>query len=71
MYWGTESTASATVTVPNVGKVSFEARRAPTHPLNATIGGAVTLFRHWDLFLEYGTNAKDVQTIATGLTFRF
>lgn len=71
MYWGTEGTASATVTVPNVGKVSFEALQAPAHPLNATIGGSVTLFRRWDLFLEYGTNAKDVQTVAAGLSFRF
>ena len=71
MYWGTEGTVSASVTVPNVGKVSFEALQAPTHPLNATIGGSVTLFRHWDLFVEYGTNAKDVQTFATGVTFRF
>jgi hypothetical protein len=71
VYWGTEATASATVAVPNVGRVSFEALEAPTHPLNATIGASITLFRRWDAFVEYGTNAKDVQTIATGLTFRF
>ena len=61
MCWDTESTARATVTVPNVGEVSFRRRFA----------GSVTLFPHWDLFLEYGTTAKDVQTIATRLSFRF
>jgi hypothetical protein len=35
------------------------------------IGAQVTLFKRWDLFAEYGANAKDVQTIAAGLTFRF
>jgi hypothetical protein len=34
MYWGTESTAKATVNVPNIGRVSFEADQGPTHPVN-------------------------------------
>jgi hypothetical protein len=59
------------VSVPDVGQVSFEARQRPVHPLNATVGASVTLFRRWDAFVEYGFNAGDVQTIATGLTFRF
>jgi hypothetical protein len=71
MYWDTKSTAKATVNVPNVGAVSFEAEQGPVHPLNAIVGGSVTLFRHWDALLECGFNGMDVQTIATGLTFRF
>jgi hypothetical protein len=71
VYWGTKSTAKATVDVPNVGAVSFEAEQGPVHPLNAIVGGSVTLFRHWDALIEYGFNGMDVHTVATGLTFRF
>jgi hypothetical protein len=71
MYWGTRSTAKASVDVPNVGRVSFEADQGPVNPLNATVGGSVTLFRRWDAFVEYGFNGKDVQAISAGLTFRF
>jgi hypothetical protein len=71
VYWGTRSTARSSVDVVGVGKVAFEADQGPEHPLNAMIGAQVTLFKRWDLFAEYGTNAKDVQTIAAGLTFRF
>jgi hypothetical protein len=71
VYWGTRSTARSSVDVVGVGKVSFEADQGPDHPLNAMLGAQVTLAKHWDLFAEYGTNAKDVQTIAAGLTFRF
>jgi hypothetical protein len=71
VYWGTKGTAKATVDVPDVGRVSFEADQGPVHPLNAIVGGSVTLFRHWDAFVEYGFNGSDVHTIATGLTFRF
>jgi len=71
MYWGTKSTAKASVDVPNVGRVSFEADQGPVNPLNATVGGSVTLFRRWDAFVEYGFNGKDVQAISAGLTFRF
>ncbi len=71
MYWGTRSTAKASVDVPNVGRVSFEADQGPVNPVNATVGGSVTLFRRWDAFVEYGFNGKDVQAISAGLTFRF
>jgi len=71
MYWGTRSTAKATIDVPNVGRVKFEADQGPVHPLNATIGASVTLFRRWDAFLEYGFNGDDVQAVSAGLTFRF
>jgi hypothetical protein len=71
MYWGTRSTAKASVDVPNVGRVRFEADQGPVNPVNATVGGSVTLFRRWDAFVEYGFNGKDVQAISTGLTFRF
>jgi hypothetical protein len=59
------------VDVPNVGRVSFEADQGPVNPLNAAVGGSVTLFRRWDAFVEYGFNGKDVQAISAGLTFRF
>jgi len=71
MYWGTRSTAKATIDAPNVGPVKFEADQGPVHPLNATIGASVTLFRRWDAFLEYGFNGDDVQAVSAGLTFRF
>jgi hypothetical protein len=71
VYWGTRSTARSTVDVPGVGRVSFEADQGPEHPLNPMIGASATLFRHWDVFVEYGANARDVQTIAAGVTFRF
>jgi hypothetical protein len=71
VYWGTRSTARSTVNVEGVGRVSFEADQGPEHPLNPMIGASATLFRHWDVFVEYGANARDVQTIAAGLTFRF
>jgi len=71
VYWGTRSTAKSTVDVEDVGQVKFEADQGPVHPLNAMVGAQTTLFKRWDIFVEYGTNAKDVQTIAAGLTFRF
>jgi hypothetical protein len=71
MYWGTHGTAKATINVPDVGVVKFEADQGPAHPLNPMVGASVTLFRRWDAFLEYGFNFEDVQTIAAGLTFRF
>ncbi len=70
-YWGTKGTAKATVEVPDVGSVTFAAVQGPLHPLNALIGGNVTLFRRWEAFVEYGFNFNDVQTVAAGLTFRF
>jgi len=71
MYWGTKSTAKATVDVPNVGRVSFEADQGPTHPVNPMVGASTTLFRRWDAFIEYGFYPPDIQTVAAGLTFRF
>lgn len=66
MYWGTESTAKATVNVPNVGRVSFEADQGPTHPVNPLVGVSTTLFRRWDAFIEYGFYPPDVQAVAVG-----
>ena len=71
MYWGTRGTAKATIDVPNVGVVKFEADQGPVHPFNPMVGAQVTLFRRWDAFIEYGFNTKDVQTITTGVSFRF
>jgi hypothetical protein len=71
MYWGTKSTAKSTVNVPDIGAVSFEADQGRAHPWNPILGASVTLFRHWDAFVEYGFNGKDVQATSTGLTFRF
>lgn len=71
MYWGTRSTAESSVDVPDVGRVSFSVDQGPTHPLNAIVGASTTLFRHWDLFVEYGFGPKDVQAISAGFTFRF
>ena len=70
-YWGTRGTAKATVDVPDVGVVSFSALQGPLHPLNALVGGNVTFFKRWELFLEYGFNFDDVQIAAAGLSFRF
>jgi hypothetical protein len=71
MYWDTENTASATVTIPDVGLVSFEADQGPAHPWNASVGASVAFSRHWEWFAEYGFNLDDVRVFATGLTFRF
>ncbi len=70
-YWGTKGTAKATVEVPDVGSVTFSAVQGPLHPLNALIGGNVTLFRRWEAFVEYGFNFDDVHIVAAGLSFRF
>jgi hypothetical protein len=70
-YWGTGGTAKATVEVPDVGSVTFSADQGPLHPLNALIGGNVTLFRRWEAFVEYGFNFNDVHIVAAGLSFRF
>jgi hypothetical protein len=71
MYWGTRSTAKSTVDVPDVGVVRFEADQGPVHPLNATVGGSIAIFRRWDAFLEYGFNGSDVHAVSAGLSFRF
>jgi hypothetical protein len=70
-YWGTKSTAKATVDIPDVGSVRFEALQGPVHPLNALVGANVTLFKRWELFLEYGFNLDDVHIAAGGVSFRF
>ncbi|HXJ80609.1 MAG TPA: hypothetical protein VMS64_18265 [Candidatus Methylomirabilis sp.] len=70
-YWGTKGTAKATVNVPDVGTVTFSADQGPLHPLNALVGGNVTLFKRWEAFFEYGFNGSDVHIVAAGLSFRF
>jgi hypothetical protein len=70
-YWDTRNTAKATVDVPDVGSVRFEADQGPKHPWNAVVGVSSTLHRHFELFAEYGFSPGDVTFIAAGLTFRF
>ena len=70
-YWRTQTTAKSTVDVPDVGRVTFEARQGPVHPLNAVVGTSFTLGRRWNPFVEYGFNGSDVQTVSAGLAFRF
>jgi hypothetical protein len=70
-YRGTSGTAKATVDVPDVGSVTFSAFQGPLHPLNALIGGNVTVFKRWEAFAEYGFNGNDVHIVAAGLSFRF
>jgi hypothetical protein len=70
-YWGTSGTAKSTVSVPEIGSVTFAADQGPLHPLNALVGANVTLFKRWEAFLEYGFNFNDVHVVAAGLSFRF
>ena len=39
--------------------------------MNVIRGGSVSLARHWDAFVEYGFNGKDVQAVSARLMFRF
>lgn len=71
VFWDTANTASSTVDVPGVGTVQFEADQGPRNPWNASVGCSVVLSRSWDCFVDYGFNLDDVQTFATGLTYRF
>lgn len=71
VFWDTANTASSTVNVAGVGTVQFEADQGPRNPWNASVGCSVVLSRSWDCFVDYGFNLDDVQTFATGLTFRF
>ena len=71
MYWDTSNTARATVEVPDVGLVSFEADQGPKNPTNASIGAQVALAEHWDVMAEYGFNFDDVKVFVTGVTYRF
>ena len=70
-YWSTRNTARATVNVPDVGAVSFEADQGPKHPWNAIVGVSAALHRRFELFAEYGFGPTDVAFFAGGLTFRF
>jgi hypothetical protein len=70
-YWDTANTASSTVDVAGVGRVSFEADQGPRNAWNAVIGGSVVFGRHWDCFAEYGFNLDDVHIVAAGVTYRF
>ena len=54
-----------------MGSVTFSAVQGPLHPLNALVGGNITLFRRWEAFFEYGFNFNDIQIVAAGLSFRF
>jgi len=71
VFWDTANTASSTVEVPGVGTVQFEADQGPRNPWNASVGCSVVLNRSWDCFVDYGFNLVDVQTFATGFTYRF
>jgi hypothetical protein len=70
-YWSTRNTARATVSVPDVGAVRFEADQGPRHPWNAVVGVSSALHRRFELFAEYGFGPSDVVFFAGGLTFRF
>ncbi len=71
MYWDTSNTAKATVDVPDVGRVSFEADQGPKNPSNASLGAQVSFAEHWDAMAEYGFNFDDVKIFMTGVTYRF
>lgn len=70
-YWDTANTASSTVDVAGVGRVSFEADQGPRNEWNAVVGGSVVFGRRWDCFVEYGFNFDDVHIVAAGVTYRF
>jgi hypothetical protein len=70
-YWDTKNTAEATVDVPDVGTVRFEADQGPRHPWNAVVGMSSALHRHVELFAEYGFSPGDLTFFAGGLTVRF
>src|SRR5262249_55022534 len=53
-YWDTVNTAKATVEVPDVGSVRFEADQGPKHAWNGLVGTSVMLHHHLDFFAEYG-----------------
>jgi hypothetical protein len=70
-YWDTVNTAKATVEVPDVGAVSFEADQGPKHAWNGLVGASVVFHRHLDAFVEYGFRPGDVTIFVGGLTLRF
>lgn len=70
-YWDTANTAKATVDVPEVGRVQFEADQGPRRPWNMTVGASAVLHRHFEAFAEYGFNPGDVTILVGGLTLRF
>lgn len=71
MYWDTRNIARATLDVPDVGRVSFEADQGPLNPWNPSIGASAAFSKQWEAFAEYGFNFDDVQVFAAGVTFRF
>ena len=71
VYWDTKNTASATVEVPDVGTVSFEADQGPDSPWNPSIGGSVAFSKHWEGMAEYGFNFDDVKILVAAVTYRF
>jgi hypothetical protein len=70
-YWDTTNTAKATVEVPDVGAVSFEADQGPKNAWNGLVGASAVFHRHLDVFAEYGFRPGDVTIFVGGLTFRF
>ena len=71
MYWDTRNIARATIDVPNVGRVRFEADQGPLNPWNPSIGASAAFSKQWEAFAEYGFNFDDVQVLAAGVTYRF
>ena len=71
IYWGTKNTAKATVDVPDVGSVQFEADQGPKNPWSMSVGVSSALHKHFDLFAEYGFSPGDLIYLAAGLTVRF
>ncbi len=62
-----KNTAKATVDVPDVGSVRFEADQGPKNPWNMILGVSSALHRHCELFAEYGFSPGDLTFFAGGL----
>lgn len=70
-YWGTKNTAKATLDVPDVGRVQFEADQGPKNPWSLAVGVSSAVHKRFDLFAEYGFSPGDLIYFAGGLTVRF
>ena len=74
-YWDTRNTARATLDVPGLGSVQFEADQGPKNPWNMVLGGTTTVRKRdhhsFELFAEYGFSPGDLTFFAGGLTLRF
>jgi hypothetical protein len=70
-YWNTTNTAKGHTDVPGIGRIDFEADQGPKHPWMTDFGTNVSLLKHVDTVIDFGTDWHGGYLFVVAPTFRF